>query len=110
MTATKMARYAPLTLEEAIEVLNSLPFLACMCSQKLLNNMLDPRSKGRRCVPERPAVYEVEFEVSKNGRKFTFPKQPFRVMREITREEYRAAVPFAAIGGPGSFYYELHTD
>ena len=105
--AAARARSPEMTREEAIEILNRMPFLACMSGYKLLNSMVaTPRAA------ERPDIFWSEYEVWSGKRRYVFERQPFRVLREITREEFKAAVPEAQVPAAGTrmFYYEVATD
>lgn len=96
-----------LTYWEAIQILNSMPYLVCACGQKLLNSQVKRRhhEKTVRILPE---IYEVEFEVSNGDRTYKFPKQPFRVLAVITRAEFKRVAPWAACGD--KYFYRIATD
>jgi hypothetical protein len=107
VSAAAARALAPLTREEAIEILNRMPYLVATSSYKLLNSMI-LSSKAT----ERPDVFWSEYEVWNGKRRYVFEKQPFRVLREITREEFKAAAPEAQV--PSStvrcYFYEIHSD
>jgi hypothetical protein len=95
-------------LSEALDLMNLMPFLVCTCNRKLLNSQL--QVKSRRALPE---VYEVAFEVTNGRETYRFPKQPFRVLRVLTLEEFKRVAPWASVEheqGGNTYYYEIHTD
>ena len=107
MSAAPARALVPLTREEAIEILNRMPYLVCMSGYKLLNSMVVSHRAA-----ERPDVFWSEYEIWSGKRRYVFERQPFRVLREITREEFKAAAPEAQV--PAStvrcFFYHIHTD
>ena len=108
-TARALAKPEPLTFMEAMKIINSMPFLVCTCPQKLLNSQL---KRGRYCQNRiLPEIYEVEFEVWDGPRSYVFPRQPFRVLRVITRVEFRRVAPWAATGHSKlNFCYHISSD
>ena len=107
MSAAPARALVPLTREEAIEILNRMPYLVCMSGYKLLNSMVVSHRAA-----ERPDVFWSEYEIWSGKRRYVFERQPFRVLREITREEFIAAVPEAHVPAASArmFYYEVHSD
>ena len=102
-----------LTREQAIEILNRMPYLVCSADAKLLPEMFTPAARkhlarhGQLKRTEKPAVVVTAFTVVDGKRSYTFDPQPFRVLRFITREEFRRAAPWAALG---RYHYEIHGD
>ena len=117
-TGTARAKVA-MTRAEAIELLNRMPYLVCTCSQRLLRDQVAGRPHNiqvrmEKGIPEQ-AVYETSFTVFGEGnRSYTFERQPFRIIREISRDEFLACAPWASTSHGGrndrTFYYEIHTD
>lgn len=96
MTATAPARAPLLTEAEAIRILNSMSMMVAAS-----NSRLTPGS-----------IFTVPYEVSDMCRAFTFPPQPFQIMREITFQEFVRAMPPGTRAGPSQrrFFYVISTD
>ncbi len=99
-------RHTPLTRQEALNVIAFMPFLVASSDQKLLESMV--KLRGNRFT--RGPLVTIEFEVFIGSRGYKFEAQPFRILREITRVEFKTVAPWAAIGGPKTYYYEIHSD
>lgn len=115
MTAVARAKANPLTRSEATEILNSMPYLVATSSSKLLPEMFNEKtikyfkSKNQQWRFERKPIIEVEFTVFNGARSYTFEKQPFQVLCQITREEFLRVLPSAA-AGRHLFFYRVGTD
>lgn len=115
MTAAAQARIKPLTRREATRIVNSMPYLVAASHAKLLPEMFDEKQRAHfrkynqmtRCTP--PPVIHMEFEVSNGQRSYVFKKQPFRVLRQITMEEYLLVFPYGMVRRD-LFYYLVSTD
>ena len=113
MAASAAARaVAPLTYYEAMRIINAMPFLVCTCTHKLLNSQFRPDARGRMRQSRNPLpeIYPVAFEVWNGPRSYIFPEQPFRVVRVITKAEFKRAAPWACTGRGFSYYYHIATD
>ena len=109
MSAAAARALASMSREEAIEILNRMPYLVCMSSYKLLQSQIrgDPRRSTRRSE-----VYWVEFMVSDSRRSYTFERQPFHILCAISKEEFKRAAPWASVTGGKSpqYFYRISTD
>ena len=129
-TAAARAKKLGLSREDALRIINSLPFLVATSNHALLPRSVTAiESQRARRFPGRvyaePAnlkrthlnakhaldaahpIVLVAYEVWSGRQSYVFPEQPFRVMREITREEYLRVFPR---GAAGNYYYEINTD
>lgn len=97
-TAAKRAleKPVPLTEAEALRILNAMPRLVAASNSNLAPGI----------------IVIVAYEVSDLNRSFTFPEQPFRILRKLTFAEFRQSLPkhTRAATGPIRHYYEIHTD
>ena len=111
MAAAAPARaLAPMTREEAVAILNRMPYLVCTSNQKLLQSMVSvPRNRERSVMYIRQEVYHVEFQVSDGKRTYTFESQPFHILCQISKEEFRAAAPWASVVNV-RYFYRISTD
>lgn len=98
---------ASLTRHEAIQFLNSLPYLVASSDTKLLKSMIKGVRHETNNSASADGVYDLEFPVTIGKRVYTFELQPFRIIREITEKEYLAVLPG---GAKARFYYQIHTD
>lgn len=111
-------RVKELTRQEAIDFLNTLPYLVASSGLKLLPEMMapgafrfvTPRMKDLISNRGKPVIEMLAFPVTINNRTYTFDAQPFRVIREITKEEYLNVLPRGYVSGNRMYYYEIHTD
>lgn len=112
-TAAARAKYSPLTREEAVTFLNGLPFLVAFSNRILLPEMIAKNCKMKKDKigdrGYRNPVVVIAYEVYIGRRSYTFDAQPFRVLRQITIEEYLKVLPDGAVGYK-YYYYEIHTD
>jgi hypothetical protein len=114
-TARARERSVPaLSREEALEILNSMPYLVATSNTKLLPEQFTVRTLKYLTAHnqlhriQKPPIIPVAFTVvGADKRSYTFESQPFMVMREITREEFRRVAPWACTG---RFHYIISTD
>lgn len=99
--AKEKAKARPLSEERALNILNSLPMMVACSHTKLL--------------PQQ--IISSEYEICEGTDIHIFPTQPFVIVREITQEEYAAALPEsmkpkgkAAWARFCRYFYEIHTD
>lgn len=99
--------------DEAVEIINRMPYLVCSSHAKLLTSMFSEETRdhyrrhGQSKRTEKPAIIVTTFTVYEGKRQYTFEAQPFRVLRLISRQEFRRVAPWAAVG---RFHYEVATD
>jgi hypothetical protein len=110
MSAAAATALSPqMSREKAIEILNRMPYLVCTSNQKLLQSMVgSPRNRKRSAIYARQEVYLVEFQVSDGRRTYTFESQPFYILCQITKAEFKAAAPWAAV--TARYFYRVSTD
>lgn len=103
----------PLTREEAIEILNSMPFLVATSDAKLLPEMFTVKTRkhlaryGQLHRMVVPKVISMSFTVACGRRSYTFVPQPFVVIREISKAEFKRIAPWACVG---RWCYQVSTD
>lgn len=61
------------------------------------------------------SIIQVPYEVlDESYASYTFENQPFKILRRITLEEFKTAIPQGLTTGLGkgyrNYYYEIHTD
>lgn len=118
----------PLTRQEAVDFMNSLPYLVCTSSHVLLPRTAKAiavtranykvktfkkpptRFSGAQAKflldPKSPIV-RIEYEVFLGQRSYKFEEQPFWIVREISKGEYLKVLPN---GATGFYYYIITTD
>lgn len=102
-----------LSREDAIRIINAMPYLVCTSESKLLPDMFTEKQKAhakkhnQEHKVSRNPVIQSKFTVFSGGRSYTFDRQPFRVMKSISKEEFRKAAPWAATG---KHHYVISTD
>lgn len=87
----------PLSRARALEIIQAMPMLVAFSASKI-----EPGAIVNQC-----------FEVEEDRQKFAFDEQPFRIVREISRAEYLAALPkhHRRVTNMGAcHYYEIFTD
>jgi hypothetical protein len=103
------AKRPKLSRERALEIINAMPYLVCTCKQKLLQIQMIPNRRNG-LVRKVPEIYDIEFEVAEQNMTYKFPKQPFRVLCEITRQEFKRVAPWACTGPSWNYFYHIHSD
>lgn len=95
-TARALEKPAGLTETEALKILNDMPRMVAASNSKLAPG----------------TIVTVAYEICDLNRSFTFPPQPFRILREITFTEFVQSLPKKTRAGSGQcrHFYEIHTD